>query len=312
MTIDLTKKNILITGGSGFLGRTFAKTLEYDAGVPAERIRVPRSADCDLRDLGACEKIFSGAEVIFHCAGRVPSRIEQQRIPGEVFYDNVLMNINVLEAARKQGAEKVVLVSSALAYPATIEAPFKESVLWDGYPPANAAPYALSKRIMSVQARAYHLQYGMNVICLLLPNFYGPDDKFSADPPPLVASLVGKLVEAKRANTPFLEEYAGEDRIELIYIEDAARGIIRAAKEYHGAEPLNLGAGALPPTIREIATMLKDAVGYVGEIHWQDPGRPAAIRYLDAARQKEVFDWAPSIPLAEGLKTTVEWFLAAA
>lgn len=299
--------NILVTGGDGFLGRTLIRCLEK-RGTEKEIIHAPSQAEANLMEFAACMKITDGIDTVFHLAGRVPSREEQKKIPGEVFYTNVITAANIVEAARRAKVKKVVLVSSYLAYPENAKAPFREEMLWDGYPPPGGASYGLSKRIMAVQASAYRTQYEMSIICIIFPNFYGPGDKFDFSPP-LVANLIKKIFTAKALGQPFVEEEGGEHRLELMYIDDAAEGVVMAAAHYDEPEPLNIGTGTSPATIKEIAEMIQKEIEYKGELRWAHSDQTPTARALDISKQKKVLKWLPETSLQAGIHNTVEWFL---
>ena len=163
MSDGLAGKRIVVTGGSGFLGRRVVQRLE---ATGCTEIFVPRSADYDLRRLDAVQQLYSDArpDVVIHMAARVGGIGANREKPGEFFYDNLLMGVYTLEMGRQQGIEKFVSIGTVCAYPKFTPVPFKEDDLWIGYPEETNAPYGLAKKMLLVQGQAYREQYGTNAI----------------------------------------------------------------------------------------------------------------------------------------------------
>src|SRR3989338_10798345 len=156
-------KKFVVTGGAGFLGG-FVTTEMKKMGVPEKSIFVPRSKDYDLRERKVCEEVSQKGDVIIHLAARVGGIGYNREKPGELFYDNAVMGIHLMEEARLAGVEKFVQIGTICAYPKITPIPFKEKDLWNGYPEETNAPYGLAKKMLLVQAQAYRQQYGFNAI----------------------------------------------------------------------------------------------------------------------------------------------------
>ena len=177
LMINLAQKKILVTGGNGFLGKNVVRHL-LAHGVPQENIFTPHTAELDLRKWDDCVKAVAGRDVVIHLAAVVGGIGANREYPGKFFYENLIMGVQLMEAARLAKVEKFTAVGTICAYPKFTPVPFKEDDLWNGYPEETNAPYGLAKKMLLVQAQAYRQEYGMNAIYLLPVNLYGPEDNF--------------------------------------------------------------------------------------------------------------------------------------
>jgi len=301
-------KKVLVTGGAGFLGSHLVWELQR-RGLPKENITIPRSKDTDLRVWENCMDVCDGQDMVFHLAASVGGIGYNQENPATLFYDNAIMGVQLMEAARRQNVKKFVQVGTICSYPKFTPVPFKEENLWDGYPEETNAPYGLAKKMLLVQAQAYRQQYGFNVIYLLPVNLYGPRDNFDPKSSHVIPALIRKFVEAKKRGDSSVTLWGtGKATREFLYVEDAARGIIMAAEKYDGAEPVNLGAG-FEISIADLALMIKEIVGFDGELIYdttKPDGQPR--RSLDTSRAEKEFGFMAEVPFREGLERTVKWF----
>ena len=309
MSIDLKAKKILVTGGSGFLGSFIVEKL-LAREVPKENIFVTRSKEHDLRIWENCVKVVKGMDVIIHAAAKVGGIGFNREKPGELFYDNLIMGTQLMEAARLGGIEKFVAVGTICAYPKFTPVPFKEEDLWNGYPEETNAPYGLAKKMPLVQAQAYRQQYGFNAIYLLFVNLYGPRDNFDLTSSHVIPALIRKIKEAKEQKTDFIKAWGtGNATREFLYVEDAAEGILLATEHYDGAEPVNLGSG-MEISIRDLVTLLCALMDFHGEIRWdasKPDGQPR--RMLDVTKAKDSFGFEAKVSFEEGLKKTIAWYM---
>ena len=301
-------KSVLVTGGAGFLGSSLVRTLERH-GLAAEQIRVPRSRDLDLRRWEDCVAAVEDVDLVIHLAAKVGGIGYNMANPGSLFYDNAIMGIQVMEAARQAGVAKFVAVGTICAYPKFTPVPFREEDLWEGYPEETNAPYGLAKKMLLVQAQAYRQQYGFNAIYLLPVNLYGPGDNFDPASSHVIPALIKKFVEAVESGAKSVEVWGtGAASREFLYVDDAAEGIALAAELYDKPDPVNLGAG-FEITIRDLATLIADITGFTGEIVWdttKPDGQPR--RCLDVSRAEREFGFRARTKFEDGLKETVEWY----
>lgn len=304
-----TNKKILVTGGAGFLGSKVTEEL-IRKGASPQNIRTPRSSDCDLRDGENCRKVVQNIDIVIHLAAKVGGIGYNQEHPAELFYDNAIMGIQLMEAARHAGVSKFVAVGTVCAYPKFTPVPFQEENLWDGYPEETNAPYGLAKKMLLVQAQAYRQQYEFNAIYLLPVNLYGPGDNFNPESSHVIPALIKKFVEAKKANLPSVEIWGtGSASREFLYVDDAARGIVLATEYYNGNEPVNLGA-AKEISIRDLVDIIRKYVGFEGELIYDNSkpdGQPR--RCLDTHRATEYFGFTAKVSFEDGLKQTIDWYI---
>ena len=229
--------------------------------------------------------------------------------PAELFYDNLLMGIQLMEAARREGVKKFVAIGTVCAYPKFTPVPFKEENLWDGYPEETNAPYGLAKKMLLVQSQAYRAQYGFHAISLLPVNLYGPGDNFDPATSHVIPALILKILEAKRRKKPYVTLWgSGRPTREFLYMEDAAEAIVAATLRYDKPEPVNLGSGQ-EISIRALAILICRLCGYEGKIRWdrtRPDGQPR--RRLDTRRAQKEFGFKAKTKLEDGLQKTIEWY----
>ena len=303
-------KKILITGGAGFFGSQVVSQL-LEKGVVKKNIRIPRSREIDLRKWENCVNVVEDCDIIIHLAAKVGGIGYNQEYPAQLFYDNAIMGIQIIEAARQEEVDKCIIVGTICAYPKFTAVPFKEENLWLGYPEETNAPYGLAKKILLVQSQAYRQQYGFNSIYLLPVNLYGPGDNFDPASSHVIPALIKKFTEAKRHNKACVDVWGtGSASREFLYVDDAARGLILAAERYNKPDPVNLGSG-MEITIRDLVTLIKELTGYSGEVHWdttKPDGQPK--RSLDVSRAKQEFGFEAQMPFRRGLEKTIDWYQA--
>lgn len=306
--IDLKNKKVLVTGGHGFLGKAIVKKLT-EKGCLERNLFVPTHKELDLVSLEACRKAVAGQQIVIHLAGQVGGIGYNRERPGELFYNNLIMGVQLMDEARRANVEKFVAIGTICAYPKFTKVPFVEDDIWNGYPEETNAPYGLAKKMLLVQAQAYRQQYGFNSIYLLPTNLYGPGDNFNPDSSHVIPALIKKFYDAKQNNVREVEVWGtGNPSREFLYIDDAARGIVMAAEDYSKPDPINLGSGE-EITIRELVNTIKELIGYEGKIIWdtsKPDGQPRRKLNTDKARKE--FGFTAEILFKEGLKKEIEWY----
>jgi len=306
---SLVGRKIVVTGGSGFLGRFVLERLRAHG---ASEIFVPRSRDYNLCDRAEVERLYAerGPEILIHLAATVGGIGANRRSPGRFFYENMAMGLNVIDAARLYGQlEKLVIVGSTCSYPKYTPTPFHEEELWNGYPEETNAPYGIAKKALLVMAQGYREQYGLPTIYLIPANLYGPGDNFDPESSHVIPALIRKFVHAKQTASRSVEVWGtGSASREFLYAQDGAEGIVLATLRYEGKDPVNLGTGN-EIRIKELVDEIRELVGYEGEIVWntsEPDGQPR--RRLDVQKALREFGFQALTNLRTGLAKTIAWY----
>lgn len=298
----------LLTGGAGFLGSFIVDKL-IEKGVKKQDIRIPRSKDHDLRTWENCKEVVKDIDIVIHLAARVGGIGFNMKYPANLFYDNAIMGIQLLEASRLAGVKKFIGMGTVCSYPKFTPVPFKEDDLWNGFPEETNSPYGIAKKILLVQQQAYRAQYGFDSIYLIPVNLYGPRDHFDPEDSHVIPALILKFSEAKRNNEGKVTVW-GTGRVsrEFLYVEDAAQAILDATENYNNPEPVNIGTSE-EIMIKDLVDLIKDLVGYKGNIVWDSEkpdGQPK--RKLDVSKAEQQFGFKSTINLEQGLQKTITWF----
>lgn len=307
---NLSEKKILVTGAHGFLGKYLIKNLLEKRKVSEKKLFLPTVQDLDLTKWKDCQKAVKNQDIVIHLAAKVGGIGLNREKPGELFYDNLMMGVQLMEAARQANIEKFVAVGTICAYPKFTPVPFKEDNLWNGYPEETNAPYGLAKKMLLVQSQAYRNQYKFNGIFLLPVNMYGPNDNFDPKSSHVIAAIIRKVHKAKKENKDYIDVWGtGKATREFLYVEDGAEGILLATEKYNKPDPVNLGAGK-ERTIKKLIELICKIMDFKGEIRWdttKPDGQPR--RMLDVSRAKKEFDFVARMDFEEGLKRAINWFV---
>ncbi len=306
---DWSQQQVIVTGGSGFLGSHLVHYLRQQG---TGEVIIPRRSQYDLRQEHQVLRLyddFPNTTMVIHLAATVGGIGFNREYPGTLFYDNIMMGTLLLEYARQRAIPKFVSVGTICEYPKFTPVPFKEADLWLGYPEETNAPYGLAKKMMIVQGQAYRQQYGYNAIHVLPTNLYGPGDNFNPKSAHVIPDMIRKMTQAlERGDSEMVLFGDGTPTREFLYVKDAAEGIGLAAAYYNESDPVNLGCGE-EISIRDLAEMVADRVGFRGTIRW-DTSKPNGQprRQVDAALAERKFGFRARTSFADGLSELVNWY----
>jgi GDP-L-fucose synthase len=300
---------ILVMGATGFLGKRIVKRLTED-GIPY--LPVSRSLGTDFRNLEEFEEIFlknNDITHIFNCAtfiGGIQFGLEHT---GEIYYDNSLINTYMFELARKYNIQRVINPISNCSYPRDVQGSFAETDWWSGELDPSVMVYGFIRKGSWVQSWAYFKQYGLKTINLIVPNMYGPNDHFDEVRSHALGALIMKIVNAKmKKQTNVVVWGTGKPVREWLYVDDCVEAMARSIMVDHFEYPVNIGIG-YGVSIKELAEMIKNEIGYEGELVF-DLTKPdgAPYKVMDVTLCKQVFGWVPQTPLADGISKTIAWY----
>ena len=302
-------RTVVVTGGNGFLGSHVVATLRNSGA----NVVAPRRLEADFTKVGVAEQLFTQHRPshVVHLAARVGGIGYNQVAPAQLYLDNLLMGTHVIEAAREVGVRKTVLLGTVCSYPKFTPVPFREESLWDGFPEETNAPYGIAKKAMLMHAQVNAQQYGQHFAFLIPTNLFGPGDKFHESISHVIPALIKKCVEAKESGLDKISVWGtGTASRDYLFVQDAADAVVLAAQLRDSAEPLDLGNNR-EVTIRETAETIARIVGFDGELAW-DSTRPDGQprRRVDATRAEAELGWHSSTDFEDGLRRTVEWYLA--
>jgi len=310
MSTFFESRRVVVTGGAGFLGGYVTEGLRKRR---CKHVLVPKIEDYDLVDPQDVVRMYEQMkpDIVIHLAAVVGGIGANRERPGEFFYKNLMMGVQLIEQGRLRNIEKFVAIGTVCAYAKFTPVPFKEEDLWNGYPEETNAPYGLAKKMLLVQSQAYRAQYGFNSIFLLPVNLYGPGDNFDPASSHVIPALIKKCVEAVDSGADHILCWGtGNVSREFLYGADAAEGILLATERYNGAEPVNIGSGC-EITVKDLVETIANLTGFRGEIRWdhsKPDGQPR--RCLDVSRARELFGFEVQTPFDKGLKATIDWYVA--
>ena len=305
---DLQSKRIAVTGGKGFLGKHLTDKLR-DKGY--RHILVADLPEYNFVELPDIRRMYDELEpdVVIHLAAKVGGIGFNEKNPATLFYENLMMGVQLLHEGYLRKIDKFVAIGTICAYPKFTPVPFREEDIWNGYPEETNAPYGLAKKMMLVQSQAYRRQYGFNSIFLLPVNLYGPGDNFDPESSHVIPALIKKCVDAVENDEKEIEVWGtGEATREFFYVEDAAEAIICAMERYEKSDPINIGAG-FEISIRELVDLIIELTGFDGKVVW-DTSRPDGQprRMLDTEKAYKEFGFTAKTGFRGGLKKAIEWY----
>lgn len=289
---------LLVTGGKGLVGSAIKADVklgrEYDLKNPQETNK-------------AIE--YHQPSHIIHCAGKVGGVGGNMNYKGEYFYDNLMINTNVIEAARKNGVKNLVCFLSTCVFPDNVEYPLTEAQIHSGEPHSSNYPYAYAKRMADIQIKAYREQYGINYTTVIPTNIYGPNDNFSLEHGHVMPMLIHKLYKAKRDKTDFHVWGTGNPLREFIYSKDIARLSEWAVENYNESEPIIFGTSE-EISIKNMVDLLVQEFNFKGNVIF-DTSKPEG-QFRKPSDNSKLRSYLPDFeftPFEEGIKETVKWFI---
>jgi|TARA_R110002020_G_scaffold2351_1_gene10938 GDP-L-fucose synthase len=290
---------VLVTGGYGMVGSAMES-----------QIKLSRET-CDLTNPKQTEKLFQliKPDGVIHCAGKVGGIGGNSNYKGEYFYDNLMINTNVIEAARKAGVKNLVAFLSTCVFPDKVKYPLTVDQIQLGEPHSSNYPYAYAKRMADVQIRAYREQYGINYTSIIPSNIYGPNDNFNLDHGHVMPMLIHKLYLAKKNKTDFTVWGSGKPLREFIYSKDIAKIAEWALFNYEGTDPLII-SGDEEISIKDLVGLLVDEFKFKGKVLFDKTKPDGQLRKpSDNSKIKELMPDFEYTPFEQGIKETVNWFI---
>jgi len=302
-------KKFLITGGTGFLGQVLVNKLKF---LNCKKIFIVKHKNYDLVHETQVKRLYRKykPDIVFHLAAAVGGIGINEKNPGKFFYENAMMNLNIIHHAYLNKVEKVISTGSVSSYPSNTSLPFEEKNIWNGYPDEINSSYGVAKRIIHAHSLSYFKQYKFKSILLLLTNLYGPNDNFNPKSSHVIAALIKKFYEGKKKKKNFVEVWGdGKSTRDFCFVDDIVDGLVLTAKSYNKISPLNLGSGK-EISIKTLANLIKKEVGFKGKIKWlkNKPSGPKR-RYLKILKAKQEIGFNPKISIKEGLKRTISWYV---
>ena len=308
MTNFWSDKKVLVTGGYGFLGSHLVRLLN---NLNPKSLFVPSVEECNLLNIDDIRNYLDKTkpDIVIHLAAKVGGMYFNKEKPAEIYYENLIMGLQLIHESHIHGVKKFVFVSTVAAYPKSVSLPFKEEDLWNGYPEETIASYGLAKRVILGQTQAYRKQYNFNAIYLILVNLYGPGNNFDPKNSFVIPSLIKKIDDAKKQGLTSITLWgSGNASRDFLYVGDGAKAIIKAAERYDKPDPINIGSGS-EIKIKTIANNIREIIGYNGEIIW-DISKPEGRRssLMDISKAKKEIDFIPETSFEVGLRKTIDWY----
>ena len=299
------KDKIYVAGHRGMVGSAIVRKLQQEG---FENLVLRTSAELDLRCQEAVDTFFKEhkPDYVFLAAARVGGIVANNTYRGEFLYDNLMIQNNVIHSAYKHSVTKLLFLGSSCIYPKFAEQPIKEDYLLTGILENTNEPYAIAKIAGLKLCEAYRSQYGCNFISAMPTNLYGPNDNYDLNNSHVLPALLRKMIVAKREQQPAVEIWgSGTPRREFLHVDDLADASFFLMQEYDGTEWMNIGVGE-DVTIKELAEIIKDVVGYDGELQFNTSKPDGTPRKLLDVSKLQNRGWKASTALRDGIEKVYE------
>jgi GDP-L-fucose synthase len=299
---------IYVAGNRGLVGSAIVRLLNSRDYV---NILSTPSSHWDLRRQEDVERFFrlNQPEYVFLSAAKVGGIGANNNFPAEFIYDNLMIQSNIIDSAKKFGVKKLLFLGSSCIYPKICNQPIKEEYLLSGPLELTNECYSIAKIAGIKMCQSYKKQYGFNAISLMPTNLYGPNDNFDLENSHVLPSLIRKIHEAKQLNLPYVNCWGdGSSMREFLHVDDLAEACLLCMEYYEDSEIINVGTGK-DMTIKELVKLTSKIIDYKGEVHWDTSkpnGTPRKVLNIDKIKS---LGWNPKIDIHEGLYKTYQWYL---
>lgn len=297
-------KNVLVTGGAGFLGSYVVSNLQRYLQIPAGSIRIPRSKEFDLRSLDDCRDVVQGCDVVFHLAAVTGGIAFSRAYPAQQYHDSTLIDLNMIAAAREAGVEKFVAIGNLFAYASDVPSPIQEKDLFNGLPTDSHRGVGWMKRNLALLADLNYRQYGFPMVVVYSANAYGPRDSLDRHHAHVIPSTIMKCLSQKE----LVVWGDGTPTRDFLFAEDVATGLVLAAERLSPPGFVNIGSGS-EISVRELVELIVHFTKFEGPVTYDaSKGGGDARRCSSVEQARALLGFQPQYSMRDGIEQTVRWY----